>query len=61
MTFDQALGHSFERLQLMIAEKRRQRAMETLDLAQLIVAGVNGNNDAWSEKQKQLLERINPD
>lgn len=57
MTFDRALDHSFERLTMMAREKRRQKAIETLDLAQLIVAGHDAS--AWRKKQQQIIDRLN--
>ncbi len=54
------MAMSWERLQLLVAAKRKDRAGVILDLGQLIVAGW-GSADAWSDKQKQLIERIESD
>lgn len=57
ITFEQALAHSWERLTLMLKARRRDRAGETLRLAQLIVAGWSDKH-AWQRLQQQLLNEI---
>lgn len=52
---------SWERLQLCAAAGRRKEARMILDLGQLIAAGISastGGNDAYTEKQKQLIEQL---
>ncbi len=62
MSFEKAMSHSWERLLLMVKAKSQIRANETLDLAQLIVAGygaVWGDNKEWRRKQNEILKRLN--
>lgn len=49
---------SYERIQSLVAARRREQAGLVLDLGQLIAAGSGGDADAWSEKQKQVIEQM---
>jgi len=46
---------SWERLQALAEARRRERSGEILDLAQTIVAGMAGDKDAWTAKQRKLI------
>lgn len=49
---------SWERLQMLMAAKRRTTARQTLAFAQAFNAA-NGDADAWNEFQSRLIEEAN--
>jgi len=59
MTIETALAFSLERLQMEASAQGRLRALETLRLGQLIVAGINGAPGSYTKAQRNLIEETN--
>lgn len=56
MTWDEALSHSLEWLELVAAAQERERARHLLELGQTLSLGFGGG-DKWLAWQKKLMER----
>jgi hypothetical protein len=58
LTRGEALDNSLEWLELLSAQKTRQRAAELIELMQIFNVAQGADKSAWSRLQKQLIDRM---